>query len=81
MPGRRSTSPTKLRELLWERDVVSMLVSATLEPRFLRGRLGLDEAREVSLPSPYDYREQALLYVPRSVPRAPLGGLRRAARR
>jgi ATP-dependent DNA helicase DinG len=57
-----------LRDLLWEREVVSVLVSATLEPRFLRGRLGLDEAREVSLPSPYDYREQALLYVPRAFP-------------
>ncbi len=57
-----------LREILWERDVVSILVSATLEPRFLRGRLGLDEAREVLLPSPYDYREQALLYVPRAFP-------------
>ena len=57
-----------LREILWERDVVSILVSATLEPRFLRRRIGLDEAREVSLPSPYDYREQALLYVPRAFP-------------
>jgi ATP-dependent DNA helicase DinG len=57
-----------LRELLWEREIVSVLVSATLEPRFLRGRLGLEEAREVSLPSPYDYREQALLYVPRAFP-------------
>jgi ATP-dependent DNA helicase DinG len=57
-----------LREVLWKREVVSILVSATLEPRFLRGRLGLDEAREVSLPSPYNYREQALLYVPRVFP-------------
>jgi len=57
-----------LREILWEREVVSVLVSATLEPRFLRRRLGLHEAREVSLPSPYDYREQALLYVPRAFP-------------
>ena len=57
-----------LREVLWEREAVCVLVSATLEPRFLRGRLGLDDAREVSLPSPYDYREQALLYVPRAFP-------------
>jgi ATP-dependent DNA helicase DinG len=57
-----------LREILWDRDIVSILVSATLEPRFLRRRLGLDEAREVSLPSPYDYREQALVYVPRAFP-------------
>jgi ATP-dependent DNA helicase DinG len=45
-----------------------VLVSATLEPRFFRGRLGLDDAREVSLPSPYDFGEQALLYVPRAFP-------------
>jgi ATP-dependent DNA helicase DinG len=57
-----------LREALWEREVVSVLVSATLEPRFLRSRLGLDDAREVSLASPYDYREQALVYVPRAFP-------------
>jgi ATP-dependent DNA helicase DinG len=57
-----------LRETLWDRDAVAVLVSATLEPRFLRTRLGLDEAREVSLPSPYDYREQAILYVPRVFP-------------
>jgi ATP-dependent DNA helicase DinG len=63
-----------LREVLWEREVVSVLVSATLEPRFLRARLGLDEAREVSLPSPYDYREQAILYVPRAFPEPRSGG-------
>jgi ATP-dependent DNA helicase DinG len=57
-----------LRDILWEREVVSVLVSATLEPRFLRKRVGLDDAREVSLASPFDYREQALLYVPRSFP-------------
>jgi ATP-dependent DNA helicase DinG len=57
-----------LRELLWDREAVCVLASATLEPRFLRGRLGLEDAREVSLPSPYDYREQALLYVPRAFP-------------
>jgi ATP-dependent DNA helicase DinG len=57
-----------LREHLWDGEAVSVLVSATLEPRFLRTRLGLDDAREVSLPSPYDYREQALLYVPSAFP-------------
>ena len=57
-----------LRETLWERDVTAVLVSATLEPRFLRGRLGLDDAREVTLASPFDFREQAVLYVPRAFP-------------
>jgi ATP-dependent DNA helicase DinG len=45
-----------------------VLVSATLEAPFLRGRLGLDDAREVTLASPFDYREQALVYVPRRLP-------------
>jgi ATP-dependent DNA helicase DinG len=57
-----------LREALWERETVSVLVSATLEAPFLRRRLGLDEAREIALASPFDYREQALVYVPRALP-------------
>jgi ATP-dependent DNA helicase DinG len=57
-----------LREKLWGAGPTAVLVSATLEPRFLRTRLGLDEAREVVLPSPYDYHEQALLYVPPRFP-------------
>ena len=46
------------RDLLWDREAVCVLVSATLEPRFLRTRLGLDDAREISLPSPYDFRSR-----------------------
>ncbi len=57
-----------LREALWERETVSVLVSATLEAPFLRRRLGLDEAREIALASPFDFREQALVYVPRALP-------------
>ena len=57
-----------LREELWGSGPTAVLVSATLEPEFLRGRLGLDEARELVLPSPYDYREQALTYVPARFP-------------
>jgi ATP-dependent DNA helicase DinG len=45
-----------------------VLVSATLERRFLRARLGLEDTREVVLPSPFDYREQALVYVPSRFP-------------
>ncbi len=50
-----------------------MLVSATLEAPFLRRRLGLDGARELTLESPFDYAEQALLYLPARLPepRAP----------
>lgn len=69
-----------LRELLWERDVTAVLVSATLEAAageaagsasgygFLARRLGLDDARAVSLASPFDFGEQALLYVPARLP-------------
>ena len=37
-------------------------------PRFVRRRLGLDQARELVVGSPFDFREQALLYVPRTMP-------------
>jgi ATP-dependent DNA helicase DinG len=57
-----------LREELWGSGPTSVLVSATLEPDFLRVRLGLDDACELVLPSPFDYREQALLYVPPRFP-------------
>jgi ATP-dependent DNA helicase DinG len=57
-----------LRESLWEGETTALLVSATLDPGFVRRRFGLDDAREVVLPSPFDYREQALVYVPTRVP-------------
>ncbi|MEO8291344.1 MAG: ATP-dependent DNA helicase, partial [Gaiellaceae bacterium] len=57
-----------LREALRESETTAVLVSATLDPRFVRRRLGLDDAREVVLPSPFDYREQALVYVPARLP-------------
>ena len=34
----------------------------------MRRRLGLEHARELVVGSPYDFREQALLYVPRTMP-------------
>jgi ATP-dependent DNA helicase DinG len=61
-----------LTELLWEGGPVSVLVSATLtvggEFGFVRERLGLVEANEIAVGSPYDFREQALLYLPRHLP-------------
>ena len=48
------------------------LTSATLATAqgfgFVRERLGVDEADELALPSPFDHRRQALLYVPRDLP-------------
>jgi ATP-dependent DNA helicase DinG len=76
-PGALAWAPVDvsgiLREALWDDGPTAILVSATLEPRFLRRRLGLDEPQELVLPSPFDFREQALLYVPARFPepRAP----------
>jgi ATP-dependent DNA helicase DinG len=62
----------ELRERLWDDGPTAVLVSATLttgdDARFVRRRLGLDEAREAVVGSPYDFAGQALLYLPRSMP-------------
>jgi ATP-dependent DNA helicase DinG len=62
----------ELRERLWDEGPTAVLVSATLttgeDATFVRRRLGLDRARELVVGSPYDFHEQALLYVPRSMP-------------
>ena len=62
----------ELGERLWEDGPTAILVSATLttgeDAGFVRQRLGLARARETVVGSPYDFREQALLYVPRAMP-------------
>jgi ATP-dependent DNA helicase DinG len=62
----------ELRRRLWTDGPTAILVSATLttgeDAAFVRSRLGLERARELVVGSPYDYREQALLYVPRTMP-------------
>jgi ATP-dependent DNA helicase DinG len=62
----------ELRERLWDDGPTAILVSATLttgeDARFVRNRLGIDRAREAVVGSPYDFRDQALLYVPRAMP-------------
>jgi ATP-dependent DNA helicase DinG len=61
-----------LRERLFEAFDTVILTSATLtvEGRFefIRQRLGLDHAKERALPPEFDYREQALFYMPQAVP-------------
>jgi ATP-dependent DNA helicase DinG len=61
-----------LSELLWDEGPTAVLVSATLSAAddfgFVRERLGLREADEVAVGSPYDFRSQALLYLPRGLP-------------
>ena len=61
-----------IRELLLERMQSTILTSATLTVdasfAYLRGRLGIAEANELRVPSEFDYREQAVLYLPRNMP-------------
>ncbi len=62
----------ELRRLLWGEGPTAILVSATLATAgrfgFVKHRLGLDDAEELSVGSPYDFAEQSLLYVPRTMP-------------
>jgi ATP-dependent DNA helicase DinG len=62
----------RLRELLFDQVRSAVLTSATLAVdggfAYLKSRLGLEETEEVLLASPFDYEEQAILYVPRRMP-------------
>jgi ATP-dependent DNA helicase DinG len=61
-----------LRECLWSKLETSVLTSATLAVGggfdYIRGRLGVEHAREQVLPSHFDYQSQALFYVPPDLP-------------
>ena len=61
-----------VRELLLDRMRATILTSATLTVdasfSYLRGRLGIDEAVELRVPSEFDYAEQSILYLPRNMP-------------
>lgn len=61
-----------LREALFSSGMPCILTSATLTAGgsfgYLRSRLGIDDAEEVVLASPFDYQTQALVYVPREFP-------------
>ncbi len=61
-----------LRELLFEAYPSIVLTSATLTVQggfsHFRKRLGLDEARELVVPSHFRYPQQALLYLPPDMP-------------
>ncbi len=70
-----SASPIEVGELV-RRHVVRagptpIFTSATLatagELAYSRAQLGLDEASELVVPSPFDYARQAMLYVPRDL--------------
>src|SRR5262249_31383851 len=61
-----------VRELLFERMRTTVLTSATLTVdggfEYIRGRLGVRSAGEVRLPSEFDFRRQAILYLPPRMP-------------
>ena len=61
-----------LKELLFDRVNSAVLTSATLTVDggfgYLKTRLGIHEADELFLSSPFDFRTQAILYVPRNMP-------------
>jgi ATP-dependent DNA helicase DinG len=61
-----------VRELLLDRMKTTVLTSATLTVDssfgYLRARLGIGHAGEVRLPSEFDFRRQAILYLPPKMP-------------
>jgi ATP-dependent DNA helicase DinG len=61
-----------LRLKLFEQLETVVLTSATLAVdggfQYIRGRLGLDHARELVVPSHFNYESQAMLYVPPEMP-------------
>jgi ATP-dependent DNA helicase DinG len=61
-----------LKTCLFDKLECAVLTSATLavggEFEYLRRRLGLEHARELVLPSHFDYENQALFYVPPDLP-------------
>ncbi|HZP16360.1 MAG TPA: ATP-dependent DNA helicase, partial [Terriglobales bacterium] len=61
-----------LREALWSRLETAVLTSATLAVGgafdYMRARLGIEQARDLVVPSHFDYPNQALFYVPPDLP-------------
>ncbi|MGH9771892.1 MAG: ATP-dependent DNA helicase [Candidatus Acidiferrales bacterium] len=61
-----------LREKLFDRFDTVVLTSATLAVAgrfdYLKQRLGVLPAKEAGLPQEFNFREQALLYIPRALP-------------
>ena len=64
-----------LRDVLFDRMKATVLTSATLTVEgtfdYIRGRLGLEKSgatQFLKLPSEFDYKRQAILYLPRKMP-------------
>ena len=63
---------TALRQMLFARVPAVVLTSATLAIDgtfdFVKSRLGVDDAEELVLDSPFDLENQAVLYIPKGLP-------------
>ena len=74
-----------VREAIFDRFRSIVLTSATLAVErsfeYVRGRLGLVKPRELQVESEFDYRVQALLYLPRRMPTPQTPGFVAAAGR
>lgn len=61
-----------LRANLFEQKVSSIMTSATMSIgasfRYVKQHIGLDEPTEMQLESPFDYEQQALVYIPKDMP-------------
>ncbi len=61
-----------MQQHLWHEKTAAILTSATLttngEFDYLRGRLYGEDADEIALGSPFDYENQALVYIPNNIP-------------
>ena len=61
-----------VKETVFDATAPVILTSATLSTDkkfdFIKGRLGIGNAAELLLDSPFDYKKQVLLYLPASVP-------------
>ena len=61
-----------VRNLLLDRFAAAILTSATLAVEgsfgYVRSRLGIERGEELLLPSEFDYRRQAILYLPTRMP-------------
>ena len=74
-----------MRELLLDRMQATVLTSATLSVAgsfdYVRSRLGVREAEEITLPSEFRYEDQAILYLPPRMPDPRSPAFARAASR
>jgi ATP-dependent DNA helicase DinG len=72
-----------VREQLLSRMRTTVLTSATLAVAgsfgYVRTRLGIDDARELRVPSEFDFARQSLLYLPRRMPSPKTGEFADAA--